>query len=109
MRSSSFAVGLTFYYWSHYKDLTTFEHTGQDYENVNDHSGHSIKDLFITRKHPTFKEDSDTNTSWIKEKWLSCSDEIKTKYNMSPYRVSYQNGKTSDGKYVTDLIDIAKR
>ena len=54
-QSSSFSIGLIFYYWDKYRDLEEIE--SFDEENVNDHGGHAISDLYVYRKYKNFKEE----------------------------------------------------
>eukprot|EP01084_Bolivina_argentea_P170121 294799_1 len=55
MISSSFAVGLIFYYWDYYKNAKAEKEKQAYDENINDHSGHLINDLFVNKKYNTFK------------------------------------------------------
>eukprot|EP01084_Bolivina_argentea_P226124 382004_1 len=55
LKSSSFSVGLTFYYWEQYKNVDKLDYNRSD--NVNDHSGYSIKDLCVNPKYANFKEE----------------------------------------------------
>eukprot|EP01084_Bolivina_argentea_P136621 240611_1 len=61
--SSSFSIGLRFYYWNYYKELTELSpppNTGgvcSLHNNYNDHSGHRVCDLFITPRYNSFKEE----------------------------------------------------
>eukprot|EP01083_Nonionella_stella_P112894 332571_1 len=56
LSSSSFNVGITFYYWSHYENMDQFDENTNEF-NLNDHSGHKISDLFVKQKHATFKDE----------------------------------------------------
>eukprot|EP01084_Bolivina_argentea_P242283 406498_1 len=53
IRSTSFQIGYTFYYWKHYASMETFD--GSHTYNDNDHGGHLISALCIQRKYKTFK------------------------------------------------------
>ena len=59
VKSSSFQIGFTFYYWPHYKNMKVFEHM-KDSDNINHHSGFSPSELYITPKYSTFKEEFET-------------------------------------------------
>eukprot|EP01083_Nonionella_stella_P151581 484504_1 len=58
LQSSSFNIGFRFYYWPSYEDgkLPTDDEYSKQY-NIWDHSGYSIKDLFIEEKYASFKEE----------------------------------------------------
>eukprot|EP01084_Bolivina_argentea_P258096 434983_1 len=53
--AASFDVGYIFYYWPYYKKKTILPTT--DLNNIYDHGGHKICDLFIHKKYATFKEE----------------------------------------------------
>ena len=56
MKSSSFSVGLTFYYWEYYKYIT--KTVDYNYSaNLHNHSGYIIKYLYINKKYSTLKEE----------------------------------------------------
>ena len=56
MKSSSFSIGLTFYYWEYYKNITkTVDYNRST--NLHNHSGYIIADLYINQKFSTFKEE----------------------------------------------------
>eukprot|EP01084_Bolivina_argentea_P131230 231654_1 len=57
LSTGSFSIGLIFYYWPYYKDYVEQKQERVQIGNVNDHGGHSIKDLYIERKHDSLKED----------------------------------------------------
>eukprot|EP01083_Nonionella_stella_P263275 894508_1 len=53
--SSSFSIGFRFYYWPSYKGIK--ELIDQDKNNVWDHSGYPINELFIEAKYASFKQE----------------------------------------------------
>ena len=55
MRSSSFSVGWTFYYWSTYEDMVEFDQNDQF--NFHDHQGEEVKNLYIKPIYNGFKEE----------------------------------------------------
>merc|ERR1712228_315481 len=61
--SSTFSLGLRFYYWPYYKDkeeLSANEqkiHYFQDADNKHDHSGYKVCDLYIIPKYDSFQEE----------------------------------------------------
>eukprot|EP01084_Bolivina_argentea_P303063 523184_1 len=58
--STSFAIGLRFYYWDYYKQRKQLDMDEQEVRginNYNSHSGYSICDLFIIPRHGSFKEE----------------------------------------------------
>eukprot|EP01083_Nonionella_stella_P041659 112866_1 len=57
LSSSSFNIGLRFYYWSWYESKQTIPDEEQDSDNIHDHSGHAVCDLYVTKKYATFKEE----------------------------------------------------
>ena len=52
----TFNIGYTFYYWEYYKDMIEFDNNHL-YGNYYDHGGYSPKELYITPKYSTFKEE----------------------------------------------------
>eukprot|EP01083_Nonionella_stella_P159001 518145_1 len=46
LRSSSFNIGLTFYYWPEYEKMDEFDANTNQY-NLNDHGGYKVSDLFV--------------------------------------------------------------
>eukprot|EP01084_Bolivina_argentea_P222089 375994_1 len=62
--STSFSVGLRFYYWDYYKERKQLDMDeqvvgayGTKINNYNSHSGYSICDLFIAPRYGSFKEE----------------------------------------------------
>eukprot|EP01084_Bolivina_argentea_P084030 152082_1 len=59
--STSFNVGLRFYYWKFYKGLKQLPQNEQMIggliDNSNDHSGYEICDLYVSPKYRSFKEE----------------------------------------------------
>eukprot|EP01084_Bolivina_argentea_P279410 477678_1 len=55
--ASSFSIGLRFYYWKYYESITQMPDDEQYIENINDHSGYDICDLYIKPKYSTFGEE----------------------------------------------------
>jgi len=55
--SSSFSIGLRFYYWDYYKSLKELPDDEQDPLTNIDHSGYEIADLYISPKYGSFKEE----------------------------------------------------
>eukprot|EP01083_Nonionella_stella_P224151 798150_1 len=55
LESASFSIGFRFYYWPAYKGIK--ELTNQHEQNICDHSGYHIDELFIEPKYATFKEE----------------------------------------------------
>eukprot|EP01083_Nonionella_stella_P294977 1002534_1 len=55
LRSSSFNIGLTFYYWPEYEKMDKFD--ADNRYNVNDHGGYKVSALFVKQKHVSFKEE----------------------------------------------------
>eukprot|EP01084_Bolivina_argentea_P058352 106574_1 len=55
--ASSFSTGLIFYYWDHYQKIVDVEEITQDENNINDHSGYHIHELYIKRKYETFEKE----------------------------------------------------
>eukprot|EP01083_Nonionella_stella_P235458 827940_1 len=56
LRSSSFNIGLTFYYWPEYEKMDAFD-ANTNSSNLNDHGGYEVRDLFVKRRHVSFKEE----------------------------------------------------
>ena len=54
-QSTSFSIGLIFYYWDRYIQMDEIE--SFDESNNNDHGGHRVRDLFIPKKYNGFKEE----------------------------------------------------
>ena len=60
MSSDSFNVGLRFYYWERYVELEEIPQTHKHFVQSGSpdcHSGFQVRDLFITRKYASFKEE----------------------------------------------------
>eukprot|EP01084_Bolivina_argentea_P226122 382001_1 len=56
--SSSFSIGLRFYYWRFYSTLKETPYNEDKHNwNKNDHSGHTVCNLYIKPKYTTFKEE----------------------------------------------------
>lgn len=55
--SSSFNVGFIFYYWPYYRDTNKEIEKEQHEWNINDHSGYTIKQLYVPPKWGTFKQE----------------------------------------------------
>eukprot|EP01083_Nonionella_stella_P257467 881273_1 len=55
LRSSSFDIGLAFYYWPEYETMDVDTFTSQ--WNINNHGGYKISELFVPQRHTTFKEE----------------------------------------------------
>ena len=55
MSSTSFSVGLRFYYWVFYESLKEFPE--QKWYNINDHSGYAVCDLYIRARYGSLKEE----------------------------------------------------
>ncbi len=55
--SSSFSVGLRFYYWPYYQTLKEIPAGDQLDWNEDDHSGFNVCELFVTPKYGTFQEE----------------------------------------------------
>ena len=55
VRSTSFSIGYQFYYWPKYKDMDDIGYNRID--NINDHSGYKVSELYIPQKYETFKEE----------------------------------------------------
>eukprot|EP01083_Nonionella_stella_P248199 859586_1 len=56
LRSSSFNVGLPFYYWPEYQTMDDFD-ANRNSGNLNDHGGYKISELFVPQRHANFKEE----------------------------------------------------
>eukprot|EP01084_Bolivina_argentea_P271770 462515_1 len=56
IRSSSFSIGLRFYYWNFYETIQDVPEK-EIANNVNDHNGYNISQLFIKQKYSSFKEE----------------------------------------------------
>eukprot|EP01083_Nonionella_stella_P229972 813381_1 len=54
LRSSSFNIGLTFYYWPEYANVKVMN---TDQYNVNDHGGYAVSELCVPKKYATFKDE----------------------------------------------------
>eukprot|EP01083_Nonionella_stella_P289492 985092_1 len=54
--SSSFNIGLTFYYWPEYEKMDHFD-ANTDMFNLNDHSGYKVSALFVKQRHVSFKDE----------------------------------------------------
>eukprot|EP01083_Nonionella_stella_P205330 747807_1 len=59
LSNSSFSIGLVFYYWPYYKNYTDKKQLQMktDWTNVNDHSGYSMKELYVEKKYASLKEE----------------------------------------------------
>ena len=55
MAASSLSIGLRFYYWRYYQTLKELPDE-EDY-NINDHSGHTVRALFVSAKYVSFGEE----------------------------------------------------
>eukprot|EP01084_Bolivina_argentea_P093077 167418_1 len=51
----SFQIGYRFYYWKYYEALDEKDQYVQQYHNINDHSGYSPPQLYISRKYKSIK------------------------------------------------------
>ena len=56
---SSFSIGYIFYYWEYYSHPRDYKNY---YWNINDHSGYSPHDLYITKKYECLKDEMLNNT-----------------------------------------------
>eukprot|EP01084_Bolivina_argentea_P251275 421379_1 len=56
IKSSSFSIGILFYYWPKYKNASEFPENTNQY-NLNDHGGYDFADLYVAPKYLTFKEE----------------------------------------------------
>eukprot|EP01084_Bolivina_argentea_P054606 100136_1 len=71
LSSSSFSIGLIFYYWPYYKKKSENKNSTaerSDFTNINDHSGYDIKDLYVERKYESFKSEI------LESKYIKTSD-----------------------------------
>eukprot|EP01083_Nonionella_stella_P085609 237425_1 len=57
--STSFSIGLIFYYWPYYKNYNDKNQLQMktNWANVNDHGGYAIGELFVEKKHASLKEE----------------------------------------------------
>ena len=78
MSSSSFNVGLRFYYWPFYKELQAIPDEEQ-YDDPHDHSGYEIKQLFVTQKYGSFKKEISNYKYLLFQQY---KDEIVMKVNI---------------------------
>ncbi len=53
----NFSIGMIFYYWNYYNNKNKQFEKEQHSQNINDHNGYKIKDLFIKQKYETFKSE----------------------------------------------------
>eukprot|EP01084_Bolivina_argentea_P263327 445653_1 len=56
LKSTSFNIGIIFYYWPKYKGMKEFGQNGNRY-NINDHGGYKFVDLYVPQKFSIFKEE----------------------------------------------------
>lgn len=56
INSSSFSIGYRFYYWPYYQYLDDLPEKDQKYTMI-DHHGYKVRDLYITQKYSSFKEE----------------------------------------------------
>eukprot|EP01084_Bolivina_argentea_P159651 278035_1 len=93
--SSSFNVGLRFYYWNFYQSINDIPAQEQWIYNMNDHSGYSISELFVKQKYGSFKEEI-SNYPHITVKQYQ--NEIVTKINGYIYTDIVKNTKSNTYK-----------
>eukprot|EP01084_Bolivina_argentea_P214984 364944_1 len=63
--ASSFSTGLIFYYWPYYQTLTDNTEYIENENNINDHGGYPVSELYVAPKYTTFKNEI---LSWYDEK-----------------------------------------
>eukprot|EP01084_Bolivina_argentea_P030671 56793_1 len=56
IKSSSFNIGIIFYYWPKYRGMKQFNQNRNKY-NINDHGGYKFADLHVEQKFTSFKEE----------------------------------------------------
>eukprot|EP01084_Bolivina_argentea_P069839 127010_1 len=56
VKSTSFNIGITLYYWTKYKALNAFDENKTQY-NINDHGGYEFSSLYVEQKYSSFKEE----------------------------------------------------
>eukprot|EP01084_Bolivina_argentea_P169002 292995_1 len=94
LHSSSFNIGIIWYYWPYY------EHFKQHGVTDNDHGGHSVSDLFIYPKYKDFKQEISNY------KYISVTDyekDIKTKAIQYLATQKVRKIKTGHRSTITDL------
>eukprot|EP01083_Nonionella_stella_P046162 123586_1 len=55
--TGSFNIGLIFYYWPFYKSVKQLPVADVEPDNVNDHGGYNVYELFVQQKYRSFKEE----------------------------------------------------
>ena len=55
--SLSFSIGYRFYYWPFYQDLDVLPVNEYKEGKITDHSGYKVKDLYVQKKHGSFKDE----------------------------------------------------
>eukprot|EP01084_Bolivina_argentea_P047505 87539_1 len=55
--SSSFNVGVRFYYWPYYKKIKDIPQEEQVSGLMNEHDGHDICELYVQQRYTSFKEE----------------------------------------------------
>eukprot|EP01084_Bolivina_argentea_P069840 127011_1 len=56
VKSTSFNIGITLYYWPKYKGLAAFDQNTNQW-NINDHGGYNFSTLYVQQKYSSFKEE----------------------------------------------------
>ena len=96
--SSSFSVGVRFYYWFKYKSMENVQDSSE-IPNFIDHSGYDIKDLYVKRKYQTLKEEI-LNYNYINV-W-------HYQHEIAPKAAAYHNtayARSIKAKFQTSLSD----
>merc|ERR1711971_998282 len=79
VQSSTFSVGLRFYYWQYYENMdalpTNEQKVGVGIDNTHDHGGYKVSALFVKPKYGSFKEEIANYPFFTKEQY----DEAKIK------------------------------
>lgn len=55
LQSNTFSVGYRWYYWKKYKAMKQLPTNETLSNNINDHSGYNVEDLFVEQKYKNFK------------------------------------------------------
>lgn len=57
LQSNTFSIGYRWYYWSKYSTMEQLSVSCRAEDNINDHNGFQVKDLYVMQKHSNFKEE----------------------------------------------------
>ena len=101
----TFAVGYRFYYWEFYKDIKEIPNDEIQPQNIDDHLGYDICDLYVCPKYSSFKEELCNYDGDFKDQY---ENKIKTKvqYWLRSKKMKIQQKKMMNRNFYIRILDL---